>query len=341
MAKHPTNEQLIEDIKKAGSTTDKQLTMRIYDKIGKYGSNTILKRFGGWSNAIENILGYRNSNPIDNIKFICPNCSKEVTRKERKDRPGHIRCCSHSCASAYQHIINGNIVTKEMLLDDIKYVYNILKDIPTCLQYNYHGKYSSGTVIDKLGKWNDVMLHIFGRNNARNIITMIDVRCAHCDKSYQKRSDQYKYSISKNKRHFCSRSCVGRYNNAHKTKGINVSKMEIAIQKELLNLYPDMKFIFNSNETIASELDIYIPSLRLAFELNGIFHYEPIFGQEKLDITKNNDKRKFQACFENNIELCIIDISANSYVKPHIVAKYLNIITDVIDYRIKTGYSIR
>jgi len=45
-------------------------------------------------------------------------------------------------------------------------------------------------------------------------------------------------------------------------------------------LYPDLVIHFNKKDAINSELDIYIPSLKLAFELNGIFHYEPIFGKE-------------------------------------------------------------
>ena len=36
-------------------------------------------------------------------------------------------------------------------------------------------------------------------------------------------------------------------------------------------------------EAINSELDVYVPSLNLAFELNGIFHYEPIYGEKKLN----------------------------------------------------------
>jgi hypothetical protein len=69
----------------------------------------------------------------------------------------------------------------------------------------------------------------------------------------------------------------------------------------------------------------------LAFELNGIFHYEPIFGDEKLDKITNNDNRKFQACLEKKIELCIIDTSKFGYFKESGARKFLDIVVDIIN----------
>ena len=84
------------------------------------------------------------------------------------------------------------------------------------------------------------------------------------------------------KNNFCSRSCSATFNNKNKTYGTRRSKLEVFLEKELIKLYPDLLFHFNRKDTINSELDIYIPSLKLAFELNGIFHYEPIYGDNKL-----------------------------------------------------------
>ena len=95
--------------------------------------------------------------------------------------------------------------------------------------------------------------------------------------------------------------------------------------------YPNLEFHFNRKDAINSELDIYIPTISLAFELNGVFHYEPIYGADKLKQIQNNDNRKFQACLERNIELCIIDVSAMEYFKIDKCQKYLNIITDIIE----------
>lgn len=161
----------------------------------------------------------------------------------------------------------------------------------------------------------------------------IKTNCKNCNKEINIIFSVQKKSKSGN--HFCSQSCAATYNNKHKTTGNRRSKLEKYLEVELIKSYPDLKMYFNCKDTINSELDIYIPSFKLAFELNGIFHYEPIFGQEKLSQIQNNDNRKFQACLENNIELCIIDASSLSYFKEHNAQKYLNIIKIIIDGKFK------
>jgi hypothetical protein len=154
--------------------------------------------------------------------------------------------------------------------------------------------------------------------------------CEQCYNIFMKSPSQ----IKKTKHHFCSRSCAATYTNTHKTKGTRVSKLEIYLQKELTTIFPELTFHFNRKDTINSELDIYIPSLNLAFELNGIFHYEPIFGDDKLSQIQNNDQRKFQACLKYNIELCLIDTSSMKYFKKNNAQKYLKIIIHIIQQKL-------
>lgn len=163
--------------------------------------------------------------------------------------------------------------------------------------------------------------------NEYRFIKRIECVCLQCTKSFVKKP----HEITKN--NFCSSSCSCTYHNTHKTKGFRRSKLEIYIQDELTKLYTSLEILYNNKEAINSELDIYIPSLKLAFELNGIFHYEPIYGPEKLQNIKNNDNRKFQACLENKIELCIIDTSGQKYFKKESSIKYLNIIKDMINLK--------
>lgn len=158
-------------------------------------------------------------------------------------------------------------------------------------------------------------------------LNKIQCKCSCCEKEFKRKKSQTK----KSKNLFCSKSCAAIYNNAHKTHGTRRSKLEKYLEEQLTLLYPDLEMHFNRKDAINSELDIYIPSISLAFELNGIFHYEPIYGQKKLSSIQNNDGRKFQACLENEISLCIIDTSSQKYFKPNTSQKFIDIIVSVIN----------
>ena len=162
-------------------------------------------------------------------------------------------------------------------------------------------------------------------NNPKNI-----VKCLNWNISFHKT----KSNIRTSPNHFCSKSCATTYNNKNKTHGNRRSKLESWIENKLLDLYPSLDFHFNRKDTIGSELDIYIPSLNLAFELNGIFHYEPIYGSNKLNQIKENDISKSKACHEAKIDLCVIDTSQQKYVKESTSQKYLDIIINIIKERL-------
>ena len=139
---------------------------------------------------------------------------------------------------------------------------------------------------------------------------------------------------SKSGNYFCSRSCSASFNNKNKTTGTRRSKLEAYIEEQLIELYPDLDLIFNGKEAIGSELDIHIPSLNLAFELNGIFHYEPIYGTDKLQQIQENDASKTKACHDAKIDLCIIDTSLQKRFSTKSSKKYIDIILKIIEERV-------
>jgi hypothetical protein len=160
-----------------------------------------------------------------------------------------------------------------------------------------------------------------------NVIYHI-VNCEYCNKEIVK-LDKH---IKNTRHHFCSQSCAAKYQNAHKTSGFRRSKLEIYLENKLTELYPDLEIFYNDRNTLGGlELDIYISSLKIAFELNGPIHYIPVFGQEKLEKTQNNDYLKLQKCQELGIGVYVINVSKEKSFTEKRGQKYLNIIKNVID----------
>lgn len=151
--------------------------------------------------------------------------------------------------------------------------------------------------------------------------------CLNCGEPFENR-------INKLERHkFCSQSCSATFNNKNKTSGTRRSKIEQFIEERLAILFTDLEIVFNDKNAIGSELDVYFPSLKLAFELNGIFHYEPIFGETKLDRIQSNDKTKMIDCIKNGIDLCVIDTSYIKRFSEQSSLKVLNTIVKIVNDR--------
>jgi hypothetical protein len=154
----------------------------------------------------------------------------------------------------------------------------------------------------------------------------LELPCDQCNHLFLKDLSQ----VKKSKHNFCTRSCAAKYNNSHKQTGTRRSKLEVWLGSQLTQRHPNLEFQFNRTDAIDAELDIYLPGLNLAFELNGIFHYEPIYGIDKLHSTNCNDHRKLLACAENGIELCILDTSKMVHFKEQGAQRFLALIEEII-----------
>ncbi len=157
----------------------------------------------------------------------------------------------------------------------------------------------------------------------------ITVPCGHCGNSVTRNCKIHQ--SSKSRHLFCNSSCAAHYHNNHKSTGTRRSKLEGWLEDQLRVRYPDLDLHCNRTDAVNAELDFYFPGLRLAFELNGILHYEPIYGSEKLARIQTNDGRKFQACLENRIELCVVDSSRFTYFKIKGAEEFLELFARVID----------
>lgn len=112
--------------------------------------------------------------------------------------------------------------------------------------------------------------------------------------------------------------------------GLTRSKLESWLVENLAAKFPTLEIIPNDRKTIGMELDIWIPKLRLAIEVNGIFHYAPIFGTTKLGKTQTNDIKKQLLCAEAGISLCVLNTSSMGRFSIAEAMPFLDIICTII-----------
>lgn len=154
----------------------------------------------------------------------------------------------------------------------------------------------------------------------------VSVKCKNCGKIFESIPSKAK----RGKNRFCTISCSTTYNNKNKTTGYRRSKLEKYLETQIEKYYPELKCSYNNKKVIGSELDFYFPTLQLAIELNGIFHYKPIYGAAKLQKIKANDLQKTIECKNKDITLFVIDAQSNDKLSEKEKAKYWKIVKDRI-----------
>lgn len=157
--------------------------------------------------------------------------------------------------------------------------------------------------------------------------------CGQCGRPVTRVRSAYK--SSKSGKVFCDHHCAATYANTHKTTGCRRSRLEAWLEDNLREAYPDLDLYCNKKDAINFELDFYFPGLRLAFELNGIFHYKPIHGSSQLLQTQTNDLRKFQACSAAEISLCVVDTSELIHFGEKRAQKFLETIRRIVGTKAK------
>lgn len=107
------------------------------------------------------------------------------------------------------------------------------------------------------------------------------------------------------KRKYCGGTCRNKINN-QKILGTR-SKAEIHLEIELKKEFPKTDILFNDRKKLnGKELDVYIPSINLAIEWNGIYHYKKIRDDETLKKTIDKDNQKVLECKKLGIELYVV-----------------------------------
>jgi hypothetical protein len=172
---------------------------------------------------------------------------------------------------------------------------------------------------------------MIGKKNKRPI-EFITLTCEVCKVKFERKAIQYrKVNLKKNKVCCCSRKCAASWQYSQGLMKNMRSTLEYWIEETLTPLFPDLGIRYNVRDIIDGELDIYIPSLNVAFELN---HYKPIYGTEKLEKRQTKDFEKSIDCFSKVIDLHVIDCREFKYLNENVDIKYLNYIVDVIKRKV-------
>lgn len=159
--------------------------------------------------------------------------------------------------------------------------------------------------------------------------TVLYVSCNNCGIQIKRWLNETKRSTSK--KYYCSHSCRAKYNNSHKTTGTRRSKLETYLEDALTRLRPNIYLEFNKTNAISMELDIYCPDKNIAFEINGIYHYDPIHGIEKLKKIQELDNEKVNKCNLAGIKLHQIDTRDQKRFTEESSRQYLENILSVLD----------
>lgn len=166
----------------------------------------------------------------------------------------------------------------------------------------------------------------------KGIKTSVLLNCCECEKEIE--VHKYKIKNSNSGKHFCSKSCTGKYYTRNKTFGVNRSRFEEWVEDKLLKRYVDLEFDFNNKSETGYELDIFVPKLNIAFEINGITHYKPIYGEERLRRTKEIDFEKKVICESKGIDMIIVDVSSIRNWSPEKTKEHYDSICKIIDDKI-------
>ena len=232
--------------------------------------------------------------------FCSVSCKNKLNKPPKNKKPTiHIDQCEYLKLPILINIEQFNILKTDDLVD------------MKCKKCNKEFKQNKNTILRSLKK-HGTSGYCSKNCSNKSKINSISTKCTECLKHVVVNPSR----IKKAKNIFCSLSCSAKHRNKNKNFGNIRSKMEIFIESKLKSTYPNIDVIFNDRTILNGlEIDFFFPSLKLAIELNGITHYEPIYGLDRLIRSQDSDKRKMILCYEKGIELAVIDISSIKYFK--------------------------
>ncbi|MCK5613852.1 hypothetical protein KAR91_68945 [Candidatus Pacearchaeota archaeon] len=158
----------------------------------------------------------------------------------------------------------------------------------------------------------------------------MNFECSYCGEHVVKPFADVKKS--KTGRFFCNQSHAAFYNNKIRKKSRR-SKIEIKFYNSLVKEFPNLDILANDKIMLDGyEVDVAIPSLKLAIEWNGIVHFKPIYGQTKLSKIQTRDTEKLKIASNKDINLIVIsDLVSNDEILEKSFNQCKDIVKDLLN----------
>lgn len=134
------------------------------------------------------------------------------------------------------------------------------------------------------------------------------VECQRCGARFHKTAGD----ILRRPNHFCNHSCAASYNN-RKREYRPRSRAEDFLEGILTRAGHYVEC--NRRDILPSglEIDIFVPRIELAVELNGPVHYKPIYGADRLMQARRNDAIKHKEAVAAGLDFHTINVSQSRF----------------------------
>lgn len=212
--------------------------------------------------------------------------------------------------------IPGQQYNKEKLIKQYQQICKENNNIPQSLK-QVSNKLSRGIqfIVNRFGSWDNFVRQCGYQPAFERYITISDDQLI---ENYKKLCRQTNSIISGSQYNSIDgrigsfKSIIMRFktwNNFLKQCDVEMPKGSSILQRHILKRlkqeYNTLEICHRFRSAIPSKLqfDIYLPELKLAFQINGISHYQPIYGQKSFLRTTKNDKIKMQQCKTCGISL--------------------------------------
>jgi hypothetical protein len=261
------------------------------------------------------------------VQLECYNCGSTYQHTKHrfmcyKRNGGLCGCfCSIKCSGEYEHKMKTSVITCDHCNKSvIKFHREIVKSKVHFCSRSCSARY-----------WNNIRHPLENRKVVKKRIPQqpSELKCSNCDESFFRKYVKPNH----NKKRFCSKSCQAIYANKTWNRstrfGMNKSRCETLLRDIILKSFPELEIDENNRSVVTGglELDLYIPSKRVAIELNGPCHYIPLFGSTELQKTQNKDLLKIKYCQDNQIKLFVVNVMG--------VKNQLKTLSDVFESQIK------